>query len=318
VSSSFGIPAVVEAEFLRERASATPSSAKKLRTTERDPEQRVGEPLPFPLTALQQWFASVMTSSDSAAAAVAAQAAVAPEDVERVVRPGLRLSAVDRIEIYHAAYRARLVECLLDDYPSLKYALGEEHFEHLCHRYIAAHPSNGPNLNSFGRHMASFCRAYDHPLAPFLADLASLEWAMVEVLHAEQAPPISLAALASIAPDRWGGVRLSRSETVRLLELSYPVNVYLQDLRGGGAPDLPEPAWSSVAVYRDGALIWRMNLDRPMATLLGGLLGGSTLAESLERMAALPEFTQDMAPRVMGWFRDFIGHGLFCAVSPPD
>ncbi|MDB5220716.1 MAG: hypothetical protein JWO86_8643, partial [Myxococcaceae bacterium] len=80
------------------------------------------------------------------------------KDVERYVTAGPRLSAADRFDIYRSGYHARLFECLLDDYPVLAAMLDSECFEALCRAYVDRHPSVSPNLNGFGRHMASFCR----------------------------------------------------------------------------------------------------------------------------------------------------------------
>ena len=79
------------------------------------------------------------------------------KDVERFVTPGPRLTAAERFDIYRSGYHARLVECLLDDYPVLAAMLDrddEGQFGALCRAYVDRHPSASPNLNGFGRHMA--------------------------------------------------------------------------------------------------------------------------------------------------------------------
>ena len=65
------------------------------------------------LRPLQEWTAAAIMDSIEVA------------DVERVVLPSSRLSSLERLDIYRQAYRARLVECLADDYPVLQHALGE-------------------------------------------------------------------------------------------------------------------------------------------------------------------------------------------------
>lgn len=88
--------------------------------------------------------------------------------VARFVTPGPRLTAAERFDIYRSGYHARLLECLLDDYPVLAAMLGRDEAGHdrdgegqfaaLCRAYVDRHPSASPNLNGFGRHMSSFCR----------------------------------------------------------------------------------------------------------------------------------------------------------------
>ena len=255
------------------------------------------------LRPLQEWTAAAIMDSIEVA------------DVERVVLPSSRLSSLERLDIYRQAYRARLVECLADDYPVLQHALGETSFETLCHGYIEQHPSRSPNLNFFGRHMASFCRERSDERAELSADLATLEWAMVEVLHAAPAARLSLEELASIAPAAWVTARFAPSATVRVFEFGYPVGAYLQSVRMDEDPDLPGPSWSATAVFRDGATIWRMDLSRAMHTLLRSLFRGDPLGTAFDLLAETGLVTDDQAPEVMRWFRDWVGHGIFGSIS---
>jgi hypothetical protein len=265
----------------------------------------------------QTWFARAITTPESSA--VPAGAALA----ESFLTAGPRLAALERLEVYRRAYHARLIECLADDYPALQSALGTDAFDALCRAYIERHPSSGPSLNAFGRHMAAFCRAGEGGCAEsaFTADLASLEWAMVEVIHAASAMPLTLDRLASIPIDRWADARLVPTPAFRLLRFGYPINAYFQSFREGTTPVIPAPAASAVLVYRSGPTVWRMALTEPMAALLDAIAEGETLGTSLERAATAladmpePEPEDAVAARVMGWFRDWVGSGLFARVE---
>jgi hypothetical protein len=218
--------------------------------------------------------------------------------IERRLTAGPLMTAEERLGIYQHGYKARLVECLADDYPALKHALGEEPFEAMCHAYIEAHPSQSPSLNFFGREMSAFC------VDPFLSQLAALEWAMVETLHAPPAPVLSLDELSRVDPERWPGAVLTPSETLRLLRFEYPVNAYLQAFKDDEAPSIPRPSPTAVAVYRQGWTIWRMDLTPPMASLLEALFAGSTLGDALESVSGL-------GTDVTVWFRDWVAGGFF-------
>jgi hypothetical protein len=246
------------------------------------------------------------------------------DDVERVILPSRHLAGIDRLAIYGDAYRARLVECLADDYPALKYALGDEAFEALCLRYIARHPSESPNLNFFGRHMAAFCRTEaarapsavngEPPLA-FAVDLAALEWALVEVLHAPSAEKLDLATLAALPVPAWAAARFSPSATVRVLTFGYPVNDYFQAFRTEQAPAIPDPSWTATAAFRDGTTIWRMNLSRAMHGLLAALSGGTPLGPALDSLVQAGTISEDEGALVMVWFRDWVRHGFFAGIE---
>jgi hypothetical protein len=317
---------------LRERASATPRGPER---TVRTPDKSTGEtaPLlvpaghpsrhvgPMSLAAQQEWFArAVMTPESEASPVGAAQA-------EAILTPGPKLGPLDRLEIYRRAYHARLIECLLDDYPAVAAALGEAGFDELCRRYVANHPSTDPNLNAFGRHMESLCRAEagrdsastSEVRGPrsFIAELAALEWAIVEVIHAASADPLTMTGLGEIPASRWADARLVATPAFRLLRSQYPVNRYFQAFREGKDPAAPEPEASAVVVYRSGPTIWRMDLSEAAFDLLHALTAGQTLAASLEGASrALSGVDEsEAAERVGRWFRDWVSSGLFSGVE---
>ena len=213
----------------------------------------------------QVWMVGAITGTDADAQA---------KDIERFITAGPRMTASERFEIYRSGYRARLVECLLDDYPVLAAMLGDEPFETLCHAYVDRHPSASPNLNGFGRHMASFCRdvrlegeacsGFDAQRI-FASELATLEWALVEVLHAECPPALEVAALQAMPPDAWGRARFIKSDAVRLFRFEYPVNaVFIANRIEERVPEVPAPSPNAVAVYRKDMQLWRMGLTPAM------------------------------------------------------
>jgi len=307
--------------FTRERASATP--IMPARSTE-----AAGEPGRHPsgapairvaLRPLQEWFAAAVMHPESVAASLGGGGdgqLVDVDSVERVVVPSSTLSGLERIDIYHRAYRERLVECLDDDYPALQHALGESSFEALCLAYIAEHPSRSPNMSFFGRHMSAFCRARQAKASRFSADLAALEWAMVEVLHEALTEPLPESALSAIPPSDWPTACFVSSHSVRVLEFGYPVNAYFQAYNTDADPSLPEAAWSATAVFRDGPTIWRMDLSRAMHRLLTALFAGSSLGSALDAVAIEGLVTEEDAPQVMRWFHDWVRYGFFERIVP--
>lgn len=240
--------------------------------------------------------------------------------VAGIVLDGPRLSGAERLAVYRHAYLARLRECLRDDYPVLARTLGEARFAELCDAYIARHPSRGPSLNAFGRHMPELCRSLASDGA-FCSELATLEWALVEVTHAEAAVPLALEALQRIAPAEWERVRLTGSEALRVLCFEHPVNAHYQACR---AEDLllPLPARcpSATAIYRRGVELWRMDLTPAMTRVLQALLRGEALGQALTRLyvdehdaAAVAEAERS----VLTWFQAWVQSGFFSGITPP-
>jgi hypothetical protein len=305
--------------FLFERASATPVGAPR-QTSPRAPGAAAAPQeglAPLTLEQAQRWFQTVVTHpSGTEAGAVEAGLAV-----ERVVRPGARIDAVDAIGIYHHAYRARLVECLLDDYPALAHALGHARFEALAHAYIARFPSRSPNLNGYGCHMETLCLEADEPQGRFWTDLARLEWTLVAMIHAEDAPPLSAEELTRIPPAAWSTARLVPSETLRVLRFSHPVNAFYKAFRYDEPADVPAPGPEALAVYRQGLTLWRMELTPAMADLLEELVAGKSLGEALGAMEARltdPEELAAAASDVMAWFLAWVRGGFFKRIELPS
>jgi hypothetical protein len=269
-----------------------------------------------PLDRLQDWFASVITHPRSVADGVEASAPIQRElgagTIEELVTPSSRMTALDRLHLYHYAYHARLVECLADDYPTVQYAIGHGAFDTLAKKYIETHPSQNPNLNYFGRSFAEFVRSQTWlDNYAFLSDLARLEWAMVEVLHAPSAPTLSLAGLQQLAPEEWPTIQMSPAPTLRFLELDFPVNDFLQAYRDDKRPPIPKRQWSATAVYRERFTVWRMGFTRPMAGVLSALLRGETLGAALDPL----DPTNTSEGDVMLWFREWVSGGFFSAIE---
>jgi hypothetical protein len=272
---------------------------------------------------VQVWMVSAITG---------AEADANPEAVERYVTAGPRLSAADRFDIYRSGYHARLVECLLDDYPVLAAMLNRDHdeqFEALCRAYVDRHPSASPNLNGFGRHMAAFCReatldgfpGFDDVRA-FASELAELEWALVEVLHAETAAPLEISALQALPPEAWANARFVENEAIRVLRFEYPVNaVFIANRIDEIVPEVPAPCPTAVAVYRKDMQLWRMDLTPAMMGVLGPLLERKTLGEALAAIEAEvtdPEILAQTGANLMVWFREWVDAGFFTRIELAD
>ena len=294
---------------LHERASATPERARSSQQAALGsaPAWTLGK---LGLRAQQEWFLAIVSTAQEEPAPVDEQSAA------RLITSSATLSSLERIEIYRRGYHARLIECLLDDYPVLAHALGEEAFEALCRRYIARHPSSAPSLNYFGRHMADFCRSEPVRVPGFAADLARLEWAIVLCIHAPTSAAIGFEDLARVPSERWPAARFRVNPSLEILHLEYPVNAYLQAYRNGKPSDLPGPHPTSLAVYRTGRSVWRLELEATMVTLIESLAKGATLEEGLAEVQVLllHEAEHEIAKKVSHCFQHSVSSGLFSEI----
>jgi hypothetical protein len=261
-------------------------------------QRRAGE---LGLAGLQRWLFEHVTSATPRRLGRAAR---------HVSAGGLPVAA--RLEVYRHAYFARLAECLADDYPAVARALGPTAFGGLCRAYVAAHPPRSASLNAFGAGFSEFCRQKSPELA-FAADLARLEWAVVEAIHADATRLLDPTPLTTLDEQQWAPLRLEPSPALRLVRSAYPVYDYYRDSCSGGSPAVPAPAPSALAVCRQGDDVWRLRLAEPLAQLLERLVAGERLAAALDGVSAGPgsELSPGALQRAFG---EWVACGCFAAL----
>ncbi|HKO95141.1 MAG TPA: DNA-binding domain-containing protein [Polyangiaceae bacterium] len=243
---------------------------------------------------------------------------------ERVVSG--RWPAAERVEVYRHGYFARLVECLEDDYPALAHALGAQRFEALARDFILLHPPPSASLNYYGAPLAEYCRRRPERWSDFAAELAGLEWAVVEAIHAEEGERLDIEALGRLSPEQWSVLRLVPSPALRLLFSAYPVADYYQAFKDGSAAALATEASaapllqsaSAVAVCRRGEDVWRIPLSVALGQLLGSLIAGTPLLEALDSVGSVGSAVTEAAiapEELQRAFRDWVSCGLFSRVA---
>jgi hypothetical protein len=269
------------------------------------------------LARLQQWMQAVVTHPGEIGDALAA----APElRAEQAIRPSPTLSPAERLAIYQGMYPLRMEEALRADYPGLAHLVGDEAFAALARAYVAAWPSRSYTLNRLGDHLPEFLRSGGGGLRrpDLLADLATLERAVSEVFDADETPPLTEAEIAAVAPEAWAEAVLEPIAALRLLELRYPVGLWLDAIRAEGDehrhPKLSRRD-SRLVVYRRNYAVYREELEKPAHALLADLLSGRSLGEALEAALGRPRAPQP--ERLTGWFRQWASAGLFRAVRFP-
>jgi hypothetical protein len=230
-----------------------------------------------------------------------------------------QLPASDRVEVYRHGYAARLVECLEDDYPALQHALGATPFEALCRAFIQAHPPASPSLNYYGAPLAQFLAGRRERWSRPASELAQLEWALVEAIHAEEGARLDITALGQLSPEEWSRARLVPSPTLRLLRTQHAVADHYQAFQEGSVPSerWPAPGESAVAVCRRDADVWRVRIPTALAPLLASLLSGTPLSTAIERCTAGDETagTAAIAPEeLQRAFQDWVACGMFSGV----
>src|SRR5260221_14393035 len=136
---------------------------------------------------IQRWMQATIMHPVGVAEGAASEPArsqidVGPDGLETVVTRSRAQTALERLEVYSHAYYARLLECLREEFPVLKHALGEEVFDAFAVGYLQQYPSRSYTLfrlsENFPRYLAETRPDGNGAYADwpdFLIDLATLE-----------------------------------------------------------------------------------------------------------------------------------------------
>lgn len=134
------------------------------------------------------------------------------------------LAAERRIAIYRNNMREGFFNALRAAFPVVAQLGGEDWFAQTVQAYRRATPSRSGNLHYAGARFAQFLeqhlRGSDYR---YFADVARLEWAYQEVLVAAEHPAFDIAALANIAPERYGSLVFKAHPAVRAVASDYPI-----------------------------------------------------------------------------------------------
>lgn len=280
------------------------------------------------LDELQRWMQAVITHPHGIIEGIDSelareQIAVVPEQAERIVTRSRALSSIERLEIYHQAYFARLLECLRHEYSVLTAALGEELFDAFAAGYLESHPSTSYSLEFLGAAFPEYLAATrpsqdagataDWPA--FMIDLARMERVVNEVFDGpgvEGEPLLDSRQLAGISPEKWPAARLVCVPCLRVLALQFSVNDYFTSVRQGRTVPVPQSAPEFVAVTRRDYRVLRYTLDRAQYELLKVLIAGEPVGIAIERAAAVSHSTDDaLAVQLRGWFENWTVAGFF-------
>ena len=158
--------------------------------------------------------------------------------------------------VYRYAYASRLVEAMRNDHKLLHIYLGDEMFDAMGHAYVAAYPSQHPNLRWFSGHLPDFLKSAEaYGKYPVLSDLAALEKALNDAFDAVEAPVVGIADMAAFAPEAWAALTFKPHPSAQRLDLSTNAAAIWLALKADEGP--PEPL--SLA-EPDRLLVWRQDV----------------------------------------------------------
>jgi len=260
------------------------------------------------LAELQRRFFELVTGPQRIAEELARRGIPEPE-LAALIAGDARASAVERLDVYANMYFFRILEVLRADYPKLAAVVGAEPFHDLATDYLQSHPSRHPSLRFVGAALPGFLAR--HALGatrPWLAELAALEWARVDVFDRADAEVLSHAALSALEPEAFAALALASVPACALVPAAWTVEDVWRAIEGGlepAAPTMADPR-HAILVWRRGVTVHHRTVGARERRALESLLPGTTFGALC---AALGD-ELDSAETAARLAADFLGRWL--------
>jgi hypothetical protein len=199
---------------------------------------------------------------------------------DKVIRPSLKLSAKQKIEIYSKGYILRLLECMEAEYPALNKLLGQNLFHTFVKAYLVQLPPNSPDLYNLGEKFPTFLKAsqpqtnnsdedvlmYDLPV-----NLATFERYIAEVSRIEGLENRVEETTGNQMPYLFNTTAIYASPCLKLLNLQFPLADFVQNVYNGLEPEMPVKQDSLICICRKNYRINFHELETWQWHFLNGL-----------------------------------------------
>jgi hypothetical protein len=243
--------------------------------------------MPIHLKELESLLYRLITAPSGVAEGLAVERELGAGGLDAIVLGDERLSAEARVDIYANMYFYRVRDALKEDFPATLAVLGADNFHNLVTGYLLEYPPTEPSISYCGQHLADYLR--DHPLregAQFVADLAKLERAVVEVFQGIDALALEAESLRTIAPEDWLAMKLRIHPAVQILALEWRVSELLRAVEEGHPWNPAERGAVKVLAWRRNARVFYRDLEHAEANALEAASRGATFAEICDVVAA--------------------------------
>jgi hypothetical protein len=232
------------------------------------------------LADVEAQFYDLVTARQSVAATVAARGLEARRAVEEMVAGDALLPAIARLEIYADMYFVRIHDVLADEYAKTVSALGAASFHALILDYLDACRPDHPSMREVGARLPAFLT--QHPAAaerPWLSELACLERARLEMVDSADAQTLTLEALRTLPPERFGALRLGIVPSHALFSTRFDVVSIWRSEHPGDV--VPESSPTALLVWRRELEVLHRAVDGEEADWLRQLAAGEVTFELL-------------------------------------
>ena len=250
--------------------------------------------------------------------------------LEEIVPPTSKQASTERLHVYAAAYYLRLIDCLREFFPCLRFAMGDEVFDDFALAYLQRHPSQSYTLHHLADQFAYFLaetkpsvyndQTEEHAgWEAFFVDLARLEHA-IEIVFDDEGPeepsPLGRGEGEGLSPaPLTPASSLSLVPGFQLLSFRYPVSGFYTAWKHNEGPALPDPQAQFIALFRRDYIVRRQELTYFQHSLLIALQAGESLEQALGRIApqafAAGQTSDTLAADLREWFEYWTRAGFF-------
>lgn len=239
------------------------------------------------LQSVQTLLYRLIVAPEGVADGLRAKSDLPADGLGAVISGDERLSAVERLDIYANMYFYRLLDCMKEDYPATLAVVGADDFHNLITGYLLAHPPSHPSLLYAGRYLADYLSA--HTLRekwPFIADLAGLERALIEVFHGPDASALEANELSAVAPSDWPALELRTHPALQVFVPHWNVAEILRAVEVGNDWHARQQESAGILVWRKQNRCYYRDVDSTELAGIQALGSGVSLAALCERVAA--------------------------------
>ncbi|MBN8981411.1 MAG: putative DNA-binding domain-containing protein [Rhizobiales bacterium] len=219
--------------------------------------------------------------------------------------------------VYRHAYVSRLVEALRNDHEHLHGYLGDEMFDKMGAAYVAARPSQHPNMRWFSQGLPEFLKTKEpYRDYPVVGEIASFEKALNDAFDGVDDVVIKIEDVAAFAPEDWNDLRFKPHATAIRLDLSTNALAIWQALKNEETPldavILDEP--NRVLVWRDDVTPMFRELPAEEAMMWDEASSGIPFGVLCSMLATFAD-SDSAASRGAGYLHGWVTSGLLAGVS---
>ena len=226
------------------------------------------------------------------------------------------------MSVYRGNYRGALMDALANTFERTARYVGEGAFKQASAHHAISHPPSGWTIDEAGEGFDTTC-AELFGENPEVAELAWLEWSMLQVSTASDANPLDptgfASATAEFGDEYWMGLQVEfQSRTAATLvehNLTGLWNALEED--GQGIPELRLPTPRGCLVFREGERPTFMLVDPDSANAFSAMQAGASYGDIIALLAgdapgeeAVQQAAMRAGEMLGGWLQEGLIVGL--------